>query len=442
MVQRSSNRYITIGLMLFALFFGAGNLIFPAAMGQSAGENLWWAVFGFCVTGVGMPLLAIMAMGYSGCDDLQQAAGRVHPLYGLLFTVLVFMSIGPCFAAPRTGTVAYEIAIRPFLGAGAGSLEMAAFLVVFFGITFWLAANPSKMVDRVGKILTPALVLTIAILVVKSLMTPLGDIQAPTANYATPVVAGVQGVIDGYNTLDAIAGFVFAILVIGYVKDSGVSEPKQVMKQVYQSGFIAVALLAVIYVFIAKIGAESVTVIGMQDTGAPVLTESARILLGDFGGIVLAAIVLLACLTTAIGLVSCCATYFRKLCGRGSYVAWCALFSIVSFLVGMFGLKTIIVSTIPVLMFVYPLSVVLIALLFLDKWFDSRQCVYAWTVAVTFIMALINGLETAGVNLGSFAQLLKDYVPLHTLGMGWIGFALVGFVIGMIWKSVFPAKAR
>ncbi|MBO5658858.1 MAG: branched-chain amino acid transport system II carrier protein [Duodenibacillus sp.] len=441
MVQSSSNRYIAIGLMLFALFFGAGNLIFPASMGQAAGENVWWAVLGFCVTGVGMPLLSIMAMGYSGCNDLEEAAGRVHPLYGLLFTIVVYMSIGPCFAAPRTGTVAYEIAVRPFLGSDATGGAMTVFLIVFFAVAFWLAATPSKLVDRIGKILTPALVATIAILVVKSVMTPLGEIQAAGTAYTTPLVATVQGVIDGYNTLDAIAGFVFAILVVSFIKDTGIVEPKQVMMQVYKSGFVAVVLLGIIYVFIAKIGAESVQAIGMKDTGAPILTESARLLLGNFGAVVLAVIVLLACLTTAIGLISCCATYFRKLVGRGSYVAWCAAFSIMSLLVGMFGLKTIIVSTIPVLMFIYPLSVVLIVLLFLDKFYDGRQCVYVWTVAFTFVMATINGMETAGVNLGTFAQMLKDYVPLHTLGMGWIGFAFVGFVVGMIWKSVFPAKA-
>ena len=115
MKQYSNKRYIAIGLMLFALFFGAGNLIFPASMGQNAGQNVWWAVIGVCITGVGMPLLSVMAMGYSGCSDLQEAAGRVHPLYGLFFTVVAYMAIGPCFAIPRTGTVAYEIAMLPFL---------------------------------------------------------------------------------------------------------------------------------------------------------------------------------------------------------------------------------------------------------------------------------------------------------------------------------------
>ena len=137
MEQPSSKRFIAIGSMLFALFFGAGNLIFPAAMGQSAGANVWWAVLGFCVTGVGLPLLGIIAVGYSGCRDLREVASRVHPLYGLFYTVVCYMAIGPCFAIPRTGTVSFEIAVRPFLGADPSAFALPIFLAFFLGISCW-----------------------------------------------------------------------------------------------------------------------------------------------------------------------------------------------------------------------------------------------------------------------------------------------------------------
>ena len=441
MEHSNKNRFITIGLMLFALFFGAGNLIFPAAMGQVAGENLGWALLGFCITGVGLPLLGVMAIGYSGCHDLHQVANRVHPMFGIFYTIVCYMAIGPCFAVPRTGTVSFEIAVRPFLAADFADIALPIFLAVFFAIAFWLSASPSKIVDRVGKFLTPLLVLALLILIVKSIITPLGAPQAASANYATPVIAAVQGVLDGYNTLDAIASLVFATLVVTAVKEAGFENSGHVAREVYKSGLLAGAFLAVIYIFIARIGADSVGVIGMQDTGAPVLTKSAQVLMGDTGAMVLAAIVLLACLTTAIGLITCCSIYFRALTGRFSYVTWCALFTVVSYLIGLFGLKTIIVSTIPVLMFIYPLCVALIALVFLHKFFGGRQCVYAWTVGLTFIMAAINGLETAKVPLGGIETFLQTYVPLHTIGLGWIPFAVVGFVIGFIQKSMTPAKA-
>lgn len=439
-MENSNNRYIAIGLMLFALLFGAGNLIFPAAMGQNAGVNVWYAVLGFCVTGVGLPLISIAALGYSGCLDLEEAAGRVHPWYGVFYSVVSYLAIGPCFAAPRTGTVSFEIAVKPFLGSFSPDIALPIFLLVFFLLTYWLAATPSKLVDRVGKILTPALLAVILLLIVQSFITPLGTPQAPTKNYATPVTAVMQGILDGYNTLDAIASFIFATLVISFVKEGGVTQPKAIMKQVLLSGSIAVALLAFIYIFIAKIGADSVTQLGILETGAPVLAGSAKILFGNLGAAILAVIVLLACLSTSVGLVTCCAAYFMRLLGHFSYKTYAVIFCVISYLVGLFGLKTIIVSTIPVLMFIYPLLVALICLIFLDKFFGGRQCVYAWTIAFTFVMATINLLETAGVNLGSFETMLQTYVPLHTFGMGWIPFAAVGFVIGLIWKAAVPEK--
>lgn len=439
-MENSNKRYIAIGLMLFALLFGAGNLIFPAAMGQNAGVNVWYAVLGFCVTGVGLPLISIAALGYSGCLDLEEAAGRVHPWYGVFYSVVSYLAIGPCFAAPRTGTVSFEIAVKPFLGSFSPDITLPIFLLIFFLLTYWLAATPSKLVDRVGKILTPALLAVILLLIVQSFITPLGTPQAPTKNYATPVTAVMQGILDGYNTLDAIASFIFATLVISFVKEGGVTHPKAIMKQVLLSGSIAVALLAFIYIFIAKIGADSVTPLGILETGAPVLAGSAKILFGNLGAAILAVIVLLACLSTSVGLVTCCAAYFMRLLGHFSYKTYAVIFCVISYLVGLFGLKTIIVSTIPVLMFIYPLLVALICLIFLDKFFGGRQCVYAWTIAFTFVMATINLLETAGVNLGSFETMLQTYVPLHTFGMGWIPFAAAGFVIGLIWKAAVPEK--
>ena len=439
-MENSNKRYIAIGLMLFALLFGAGNLIFPAAMGQNAGVNVWYAVLGFCVTGVGLPLISIAALGYSGCLDLEEAAGRVHPWYGVFYSVVSYLAIGPCFAAPRTGTVSFEIAVKPFLGSFSPDIALPICLLIFFLLTYWLAATPSKLVDRVGKILTPALLAVILLLIVQSFITPLGTPQAPTKNYATPVTAVMQGILDGYNTLDAIASFIFATLVISFVKEGGVTHPKAIMKQVLLSGSIAVALLAFIYIFIAKIGADSVTPLGILETGAPVLAGSAKILFGNLGAAILAVIVLLACLSTSVGLVTCCAAYFMRLLGHFSYKTYAVIFCVISYLVGLFGLKTIIVSTIPVLMFIYPLLVALICLIFLDKFFGGRQCVYAWTIAFTFVMATINLLETAGVNLGSFETMLQTYVPLHTFGMGWIPFAAVGFVIGLIWKAAVPEK--
>lgn len=439
MGAKKGNRTIAIGLMLFALWFGAGNLIFPASMGQAAGTNVWYAVGGFVITGVGLPLLGVLAMGYSGCSNLQELTNRIDKRYAIFFTVISYLAIGPAFAIPRTGTVSYEIAVRPLLNNGGSDPIMWAFLVVFFIITWWLSISPAKLVDRIGKILTPALLLTILALIVKSLITPMGVPQAPLAKYATGIMALSQGAIDGYNTLDAIAAFVFAILVIEFVKEDGATTKEEVTHEVFKAGGLAVGLLAFVYVFVAYLGAQSVQAIGMQETGAPVLSLSAQILFGYGGALLLAVIVLLACLSTSIGLVTSCAAYFHQLIGHASFKTYVTIFAVASFLVATAGLKTIIVAAIPVLMFVYPLVVSNIILTFTHNLFGGRRCVWVCSTAFTFIPALVTGLETAKIPLGPIDTLFAS-LPLHSLGMDWIPFLVVGFIVGLIYKAAVPDK--
>ena len=419
--------------MLFALFFGAGNLIFPASMGQMAGRNVWFAVLGFVVTGVGLPLAGVLAMGYSGCKNLQELAGRVTPAFGVFFTVVSYLTIGPCFAIPRTGSVSYEIAVRPFLGEGASEMIYVGFLVLFFVVSYWLSATPQKLVDRIGKILTPTLLLVILLLIAKSFITPLGVPTEPTEKYATAGMAALTGFLEGYNTMDAIASLVFAILVIQFVMEDGATTRSEITKEVFKSGLTAAACLGFVYIFIAKLGADSVMAFGVQSTGAPVLSKSAMILFGNVGALILAVIVLLACLSTSVGLITSCADYFEGLLGKLSYKQWVAFFSVASFGIALFGLKTIIVAAIPVLMFMYPIVVALIITTFLHNLFKGRQCVYAWTIGMTCIPAVVTGLQTAKISLGPIDGLFNTMVPLHPLGMGWVSFAIVGFVIGILW---------
>ena len=431
----STRAYWAIGMMLFALFFGAGNLIFPAALGQHAGDNVGWALLGFVLTGVGLPLLGVVAMGYSGCKDVEELAGRVHPIYGLLYTVALYLSIGPMFAIPRTGTVAYEIAIRPFAEGLNMNME-PIFLAIFFGLSLWLSISPQKLVNRIGNILTPALLFVILLLIVKSFITPLGGYSMPQPAYGDAPTAVLQGFLDGYNTMDALASVVFAILVIDFVRLSGATSRDVITKTVMEVGAIAVALLGVVYIFIANIGATSVERFGLFDTGAPVLSVSSQYLFGDFGEIVLAIIVLLACLSTSIGLITSCGTYFHKLTPKISYKLYVVIFSVAAFAFSMFGLKTIISAAIPVLMLLYPLTIVIIFLALGHNVFGGRRCIYAWTMAFTMISALMSGLETAGIAPGFLENLFTQYIPFQSVGMGWVSFAVLGFIVGLIHKGL------
>ena len=246
------NPFIATGLMLFALFFGAGNLIFPAYLGQQAGENLLPALTGFLLTGAGLPLLGVLAIVHSGSRDVQALASRVSPLYGIAFSVLLYLAIGPLFAAPRTATVSFEIALLPFFtdaSPASRSWALALFSTAFFALAFWFAISPGKLIDRIGRILTPALLLAIAILVGYAALNPIGPLQSAQGDYATHPL--VNSVIVGYGTMDALASLVFAIIVIGAVRGMGISESRRVFRITAQAGIIAAVCLALVYIFIA-----------------------------------------------------------------------------------------------------------------------------------------------------------------------------------------------
>lgn len=432
----SKGAYLAIGLMLFALFFGAGNLIFPAALGQHAGYDVGWALLGFVMTGVGLPLLGVLAIGYSGCKNVEELTGRVHPWYGLIYSVVLYLAIGPMFATPRTGTVAYEISVKPFLANGGSDITQIFFLLCFFGLALWLSINPAKLVNRIGKVLTPTLLLVILILIIKSLVTPLGGYNAPSSEYAGAVTAAIQGFLDGYNTMDALASLVFSVLVVDFVRLAGAKTRQQIMSSTFKAGLVAALSLAFVYVFIGNLGATSVDSIGPMETGAPVLAESAKMLFGQGGALLLAIIVFLACLTTAIGLITSCSTYFHSLYSKIPYKVYAVIFALVSFLIGLFGLKTIIAAAIPLLMLLYPLTIVIILLALSNEVYGGRRCVYAWTMGWTLVAALVSGLEAAGWIPTEVHQMLVAYIPFYEVGMGWTLFAVWGFVVGNLQRYV------
>lgn len=437
----SVSAYVAIGFMLFALFFGAGNLIFPAQLGQYAGENLWPAIIGFLITGVGLPLLGVVAIAFSGSANLQELSSRVHPVYGVFFTALLYLTIGPFFAAPRTGTVAYEVGIMPFVPNGSEQTGLLIFTLIFFAITLIFSLYPAKIVDNVGKILAPALVLLLAILLIVAIFNPMGAIGDAQEGYIEG--AFVTGFLEGYNTMDALASLVFAIIVINAIKALGIKDKGQILSAATKSGFIAITLLGAIYIGIAILGAGSVGSLGLFDNGGPVLSGAASHYFGNVGSLLLAVMIILACLTTAIGLVTANAEYFNTLFPKISYKVLVVFFSTITFIVANFGLTNIISFSVPVLMFLYPLAIVLIILTFLSPLFNHARIVYVATIGVTFLISIFDGLKTFTdtLEIADFAFMVpvldfyESFLPLYNQGLGWLAPALIViFVTGIIAK--------
>ncbi|MFS0674814.1 branched-chain amino acid transport system II carrier protein [Ornithinibacillus sp. 179-J 7C1 HS] len=445
-----NSSHLIIGVMLFALFFGAGNLIFPAQLGQAAGDNLWPAAIGFLLTGVGLPLLGILAMGFSGSKDLRDLASRVSPVYGLLFTTILYLTIGPFFAAPRTGAVAFDIAIAPHLEGGSSSLTLFLFTLVFFAVSLWFSLNPAKIVDRVGKLLAPGIVVLLAILLIMVFINPMGNAQPPLGTYQGK--AFVTGFLEGYNTMDALASLVFGIIVINAIKAFGVTARKEIVSATFKTGIIAISLLGLIYVGIAYLGAVSVEEFGLFDTGGPILSSAAEYYFGTFGTVLLGLVIILACLTTNIGLMTACAEYFQRLMPRFSYKVLVTFFTFITFIIANFGLANIIMFSIPVLMFLYPLSIVLMMLAFLSPLFNHSRSVYVSTIAVTFFISIIDGLKSLYVSLGiegygffgPVVSLYEKWLPFYDEGLGWLVPAVVMMVvtgiIGRMRKASVPVN--
>ena len=429
-----------IGFMLFALFFGAGNLIFPAHLGQIAGDNIFSAGFGFLVTGVGLPLFGVLAIAYSGSDNLQDLSSRVHPVYGVLFTALLYLSIGPFFAAPRTGTVAYEVGIAPFVSEGFMDKGLLIFTFIFFIVVLLFSLFPAKLVQNIGKILAPLLIVLLGILLTVAVLNPMGEIGEPLEGYTEISTAFTNGFLEGYNTMDALASLVFAIIIINAINSFGIKDPKQVFASVAKAGIISSILLAVIYGGIMYLGGMSVSEMEIFDNGGPVLNGVADYYFGTFGAIILAGVIILACLTTAIGLVIANAEYFNLLIPAISYKAFVVIFTTFTFIVANFGLDNIITYSLPVLMFLYPLAIVIILLAFTSKLFNDARIVYVITIFLTFCISIFDGLTTLtdSLEIDNFAWMnpVIDFydriLPLYDADLGWFVPALVVIAIGIV----------
>jgi branched-chain amino acid:cation transporter, LIVCS family len=426
---------LAIGLMLFALFFGAGNMIFPPSLGQQAGVNTWSATVGFLITGVGLPLLGIIATSKTN-GDFTKIANRVHPIFGIFFTIVLYLAIGPFFGIPRTDTVAFEIGVTPFLSdsALASNVPLMIYTIIFFGITLFLSLNPTKIVDRIGKVLTPLLLTVLAILVLKSLLTPMGEFQLPQPRYES--ASFVAGFVDGYLTMDAIAALVFGIVVISSIREKGIVNSQKLSAICIKAGFIAAIGLILVYVSLAYIGASSVESIGMQANGGAILTAVARELFGGFGTIILGLAITFACLTTSIGLISACSSFFNRIFPKLSYKGFVIVLTIFSAVIANVGLTQLISISVPILTFIYPIAISLIVLSLVASALRFGREVYVLAVVTSSFFSLFDGLNAANLKIASIDKLFTNYLPLYSDGMGWLIPTLIACIIGYMISKI------
>ncbi len=384
-MSKKSSDIIVIGFALFAMFLGAGNLIFPPTLGHLAGSKWFFSLLGFLVTGVGMPVLGIISMGKCG-GELSNFTKNINNTFGTFFIIFVMLIIGPLFAIPRTAATTYEIAIKP-MGFGISSI-LSSF--VFFAVTLFFVLTPNNVVDRVGKFLTPALIAVLALLVIRGIITPIGKPGAPSINKIF-----LRGFKEGYQTMDALGSMILATIVISSITAKGYTEKKSLLKMTVFTGLLACLGLGLVYGGLVYVGATGSDVLPEQLSRTEIVVRSSELLWGNGGRIVLGLAIGLACLTTSIGLTATAGEYFS---GRFkddiSYRATVIIICVVSFFLSNFGVDNIIYIAGPILEVVYPVAIVLI-LMNLCMDFIPNKYFYSGAVIGTLCISILQGLVAA-----------------------------------------------
>lgn len=399
-------KLLLVGFTLFSMFFGAGNLIFPPFLGAQAGTALWPAFVGFAVSAIGLPIAGVAAVARAG--GLPALAGRVHPRFAQVFAVLVYLSIGPCLAIPRTASTSFEM-LTPLVGRSTPGQFL--YSLVFFAAAYFVALKPEKLTQRLGRILCPALLVLIVVLFAGCILRP----AAP--GYGTPAEAyaalpAAQGVLDGYQTMDALAALNFGAVIALNLQAAGITEESAVRRGTIRAGFIAGGMLLAVYAMLTHIGAA-------------VLTALADGLFGRVGQVLLAAIFVIACFNTCVGLIASVGEYFHELLPRLPYPAIAAFFALMSMLLANIGLAGILSLSVPVLNAIYPIAIILIVVEFLPGRFQ-RTSVWRLSILFTAIQSI-----PAALPFGPLSTLMNA-LPLSSLGFGWLLPALIGIGAGLL----------
>lgn len=409
---------VIVGFALFAMFFGAGNLIFPPTLGQLSGALWPWGFIGFLITDAVLSCLGVYAVNAAGGPHhaFERALGKMG---GTVLGAAAILCLCVLFAMPRTAATTFELSISPYLGEGSEAY-LAPFSIAFFIVVYLLACRKSRVVDIIGKFFTPTLVIGIVILIAAGIIHPIGPIEAPLTSTVFQ-----EGVRSGYQTMDVLGAAAFSIIILESGIVSERPEGRERLTLLARASIGAVAMLALVYGGLTYLGATS-TSLGTDLSQAGLLVAIVETLLGDAGTVLLSAIVLLACVTTAVALVSSAANFFSTLFkGKASYNVLLLVDCVIGVLICDLGLDAIIKIADPVLGVIYPPFITAVVLLLFHKQIKSRRVYQGATIGA--LIASI-ALELYMTGLVTFIPL--DWLPLYSMGFGWLLLAVLGGIIG------------
>lgn len=398
-MKKSTKDSIVVGFALFSMFFGAGNLIFPAFLGNTIGDQYLLGIIGFIFTGVGLPLLAIISC--SKVDgSFKSIANKVSPKFAVIFTAILFIAIGPMLAIPRTAATTFELSISPFFSGISPFIAM----VIYFIINLFFVLGKTSIIDTIGKYLTPTLMIILFILIVKGLIMPIGNVLETNAINVFP-----NSLLEGYQTMDAIAALLFAGMITTSLKSKGYKD-KEMPLMILKSSLIAILGLAFVYGGLTYIGAQTVELASSEISKTALLILISKNILGSIGPVIIGIAMGLACLTTSIGLITSGANFFERISkGKLSFKLNAIIISVLSLGIATLGVDNIVVLSVPILNILYPVSITLIGTTLLSKYINSNKA-----IRVGVYTSLIFGIlfEIPGLNL--------NFIPLVEIGFGWL----------------------
>lgn len=407
---------MVVGFALFAMFFGAGNLIFPPYLGLVSGSSWLTGFAGFVLADVGLALLAMLAA--AKCNgEISKILSRSGKNLSIILGCAIMVCLGPLLAIPRTAATTFEMGIMPLFEG----FNPVIFSIIFFALTLLLTIKPSKVVDIIGSFLTPALLIALAVLIISGILKPLGEINS------TPMIDNVfvEGINQGYQTMDTLGAVALSTVIISTITSKGYKGEKIKIKLTLQAGIVASVGLCLVYGGLAYLGTTVSKLYGADVVQTSLIVDITSMLLGQPGKIILAIIVGLACLTTSVGLTSATGQYFKKLTnGKLKYELVVIVVCIFSAIVSNFGVSTIIQFSAPILTLIYPATVTLIVLtLFGDK--INNDNVFKFATYAALIVSMLTVANDFNISIPFILNL-----PFASFGFNWIVPVIVSGIIG------------
>lgn len=433
----STKDMLVLGMMVFALFLGAGNIIFPPMAGYHSGTDWFSTSLGFIVTGVVLPFLTLITVAVKGRGE--RLSVDLPRWVSVTFWVALYLILGSTFAMPRVTNTAYELGFLPLGFVEKSTASHLIFAFVFNFVSLFFMLKQGTMISAIGKFMTPALLFLLVAVGIAVVRTPLSPINEPINQYVD--FAFFSGIVDGYQTMDVLSAMAFGGIVARALASRGITSPQEVVVITIKAGLIAVGLLAALYICLFYLGATSDAVSQTATNGGQIFSRYVDALYGALGTWLMCGIVLLASMTTFVGVTSACADFFATFNPRLDYRFWIVVSTLLTTIVSTFGLDTLLRVTIPVLLLIYPTTVALVFLQFARRKMRNPRFTYGFTVAVLVVMSAFDTLNNIGL-LSENVLAVLHRMPLFKEGIGWLLPGVIAFIISFVAGNMRPAKPQ